>query len=694
MLITSQPALDLSRLFAPRSVALVGASPNNETAQAMMRNLLDEDSGVRAYAVNPRYDEVAGGRCYPSLRELPEVPDCVVVAVNRDRVLPVLEEAAEIGVAAAVVFAIGFAEVGEEGVENQLRLQKIARESNMAILGPNCQGLINFADRALLFMDAVKPYDAGTLGLIAQSGSISTALINNTRGVAWRYAVSSGNEAVVQADDLLWHMVQDPECRGVCLFLESIRDPASFFGACEHARERGIPVIVLKTGRTEASARAAEAHSGALAAPDRLVDALFKRHGVIRVATLEEMLETAIALQVAKLPSGGRLATMTASGGQIEMVLEAADDAGLEHAELAGDTVKRLGAILPDFLDAKNPLDWWGIENEPVEYLELSRILAEDPGVDILIAVIDQTDWPTGEGRFARPYETALALAAEHDVLCVLLESVGGVPSGERVREALEADALLLSGFEHSLKALAHLVEFAGRDRTRRAAATAAGPDRAEVGTTSFSGGSALRLLDEFGIPTASYAESESREGVVAAAEELGYPVVVKVADAELTHKTEVGGVVVNLRSDAEVAAAAESLFGKGFKRLLVQPQISGVELILGVTRHDLLGSFLVVGLGGVWTEILGEVEIVPAGLAPGEALAILERMRGHELLHGARGTEPVDMSALVAAIEGLDAFAVSMGDAVDSVDVNPVIATPAGAWAVDALIVPRTNSM
>jgi acetate---CoA ligase (ADP-forming) len=194
-------------------------------------------------------------------------------------------------------------------------------------------------------------------------------------------------------------MVQDPDCRGICLFLETIRHPENFFAACDAAMERGKPVVVLKTGKTEASLRAAEAHSGALAVPDRLIDARFRRHGVIRVESLEEMLETAIALQSPIAPAGGGLATTTGSGGQIELVLDAAEPLGLVHASLRRESIDRIRAILPDFLHVKNPLDWWGVENEATDYPELTRALAEDPGVDIVIAVVDQTTQPTGHGR-------------------------------------------------------------------------------------------------------------------------------------------------------------------------------------------------------------------------------------------------------------------------------------------------------
>ncbi|HEV7771896.1 MAG TPA: acetate--CoA ligase family protein [Conexibacter sp.] len=695
---TEQPAVStaIRALFEPTSVAVVGASPTKLASRAALENLLTLGFEGRIGAVNPRYDEVLGVPCAPSLRELDFVPETVVVAVGRDRVVPVIEEAAEVGARAAVVFGIGFAEAGAEGLAAQQRLREVASDAGMAVLGPNCPGLMNFAHSLALCMHTVEPYEPGAVGLIAQSGSIGTALINNQRGVRWRNAYMPGNEAVVGAGDLLGHMVEDEGCRAVCLFLETIRDPERFFAACDRALERDVPVIVLKTGRTEASMRAAEAHSGALAVPDRLVDALFERHGVIRVQTLEEMLETANALQVAHRPTRGTIATMTGSGGQVEMVLDAAEAAGLEHHALAEETVAALKAILPDSLAASNPLDFWGVADADRAVPVLTEQLAQDPGTDMVVAVVDQQTSLMGGSvfRFQMPFDTALELAGRYDPLFVLLESAGGVSPAERVEEAAAGGALLLSGFDTGMRALGHLVAHSRRVAAPRAvrAAPAADGTAPLPHERSFSGAAALEHLAGHGIPIVPTRRVRGADEAVAAAVELGFPVVAKLADEHITHKTEAGGVITGIAGEADLRAAAARLADAGHEELLIQPQLTGVELIMGVTRHPALGGFLVVGLGGIWTEVLGEVTIVPLGLAEGEAERVLTGLRGHELLSGARGRAPVDLSALARILEHLDTFALAHGDTIASLDINPVIATPTGAWAVDALIVPTTT--
>jgi acyl-CoA synthetase (NDP forming) len=679
---------DLRALFEPTSVAVVGASPSNPSTRAAIANFAALGYEGRLAGVNPRYPEVLGVPCAPSLSELGFVPDMVLVAVSRDRVLPVIEEAVEIGAPAAVVFGLGFADTGAEGAALQRELVEVARRGGMAMLGPNCQGLINFARATPLYLDDVRAYAPGAAGLVAQSGSMATALLNNRRGVRWRYAVSSGNEAVVDAADLLGYMVDDAECRVACLFLESIRDSERFFAACDRALERDLPVVVLKTGKTEASMRAAEAHSGALAVPDRLVDARFERHGVIRVASLDELLETANAVQACRVPPRGAIATVAASGGQIEVVLDAAGAVGLEHGELSAGTKERIAALLPDFLEAANPLDYYGVADEDTTYPALVRLLADDPNVDIVIAAVDQTVEPTGDGRYQNRLETAQALAGSHDALFVALEGVGGVSPPERVEATAATGALLLSGFDTGMRALAHLVAHSRRlAHARRGARETTAAEPLPTSET-FSGSGALDYLAAHGVPVVPTRRVSGADAAAVAAGELGYPLVAKLDD--VAHKTEVGGVVVGIEGEPALRRAIERLGDD----VILQPQLSGVELLVGITRHPALGSFLVVGLGGIWTEVLGEVTIVPVGLADGEADRLLGGIRGHELLEGARGTAPVDRAAVVKVIEALDAVAVALGDELASIDLNPVIAMPDGAYAVDAVIVPDAGRL
>lgn len=689
------PRASLHRLFAPSGVAVVGASPSNPWGRQALENFAAMGFGGEVGAVNPRYDEVLGYPCAPDLSSLPFVPDAIFVAVTRDRVLPVVEDAAALGIKGVVVLAIGFADGGPEGQALQTRITEVARAADMALLGPNCQGLINFHHPHALYMDRVEAYQPGAVALMAHSGSVATALTNNKRGVRWSHVVSCGNEAVIDSADLLSYFVDDPHTRVICAFLETVRDPERFFRECDRARESGKPVIVLKSGRTEAAREAAVAHSGALAVPDRLVDARFRRHGVLRVDTLDELLATAVALQTRRRPQRPNMAAMTVSGGQIQLLLDDVARTGLVLPPLGSVASARLRELLPDFLAASNPLDYWGTEDLDRRYAELVTAVADDPAVDMVVSVADFTVGPTGpEDRATPQLQAAVELAGRTDALHVVLDTVGGAAPPEQVESALAAGVLVLSGLHEGLRALELLVAF-----SRPVPAGAAqhhlpmpevGRMLSALGGTPTSGLPALELVAALGVPVARSVVAQDCVAAAEIAEKLGYPVAVKSADPHLLHKTEAGALALDLADEAAVRAAVQRVAGEG--PVLVQQQVPpGVEMIMGIQSDAELGAFILVGLGGIWTEVLDDVVIRAVGLRDGEAGEMLRELRGYELLVGARGSDPVDLAAVIEAIERLDQLAASHPGLLDSVDLNPVIVTAAGLVAVDAVVVPRS---
>ncbi len=683
-------------LFAPKSVAVVGASRAGTGFDAVHNFKRLGFSGPVA-CVNPKYDEVSGFPCYPSLEDVPFTPDAVVLAVSRERVITMMEAVVAKGAKAAVAFALGFAEGGDDGRRLQARLNAMALEGGVAVLGPNCQGLINFVEPVAMYMDSVFPYDAGRVGLIAQSGSVATALINNTRGVRWSHAVSSGNEAVVDAAAILEYYVHNDDVDVICAFLETIRRPDAFFAQCDEARARGKAVIVCKSGRTPEAQVAAAAHTGALAVPDRLVDAALRRHHVTRVQSLDELLETALAAQSARRPRGGRLAVLTASGGQIELVHDNLPGTGLSIEPFSEETKSKLVPQLADFLPPNNPLDWWGTADFEVAVPKIVADIAADPGVDIILQVGDFTAGPTGEeDRAGGSLRAARAVMADSDKLFVVLDGVGGAPAAHRVESALSDGILALSGFDNGLRALGHLVRMSDRDSaaTRDSALSPETAERveaafAELGPGSNGGPLAMRLLEAAGIPVAAHHVVDSAEAAVEAASSLAFPLVAKIADEDVAHKTERGGVVLGIASADELASATTALLQGGARRVLVQEQITaGTELILGVHVSDQLGSFVMVGLGGIWTEILDDVQFRPVPLLAGESSAMLAELKGYRRLMGARGSQAADVGQLSELVDRLDGLAVLLGRRIDAIDINPLILTAKGAIAVDALIV------
>ena len=691
----SETRTGLQKVMAPESVVVVGASPTHQWGRLVLDNFSRINYPGTVVAVNPKYEEIAGYPCYPSISDLPFVPDSVMVSVNRERAVGVIEEAAAKGIPGGVVIAIGFAEAGPVGRALQDRLTSVATEAGMALIGPNCQGVVNFVQPSAQYMDTVHPYAPGRVALFAQSGSVTTAVTNNPRGIRWSHIVSCGNEAVSGAAELMQFFVDDPATDIIAGFIEAIRKPDEFFAECDRAYELGKPVVILKSGRSAAGQAMATTHSGALAVPDRLVDQLLKRHHVLRVDSMEELLETVRALGGGRRIAGNRLAVVTASGGQIELLLDEISKYDIELPAFADDTKAKLVELLPEFLAPNNPLDYWGIVDYQGAYPVILRALLNDPSVDGVVAIADTTWGPTGdEGREAHTIDTVQDLGAETDKVLAIVSNIDGSVPKETAESAADKGVLFLSGFQVGIRALERLIEYSRPGLAARPAPPAnAGLASALDGLAGASTGgkSALEVIAAAGIPVVQSIDVGSADDAAAAALSIGYPVAAKIGDADSLHKTEVGGVILDLADEAAVRAAFDRLRAAGATRVLVQQQVgAGVEMILGLSVDDRLGAFVLVGLGGIWTEVLDDVAIRPVGLREGEAAAMLDELRSRKLLDGARGAPPVDRASLVGAIEALDRIGQLEGGRLRSIDINPLFVGPDGVVAVDALVVPK----
>lgn len=716
----SSRANRIAHTFHPRSVAVVGASPTGLVGRQVGLNL--DRLGFRGLVglVNPRHSEVLGRVCYPSLSDLPFVPDVVVAAVSADRVESVLEDAAAVGAGSVVVFASGFGDAGAAGQERERRLRESAERSGLAVIGPNGQGCINFWDAAPLYMEAVSPYVPGHAALLSQSGSIATALVNSRKGVRWGYVVSSGNEAVVTADELLEFFVANPRVTVICCYIETLRDAPRFFEQCDKAQELGKTIVVLKSGRSEASRRASVAHSGRLTGSDRLVDALFERHGVIRVESMEELLGTA-AVMLARPPKGGRVATLTTSGGHAALLLDACEGGRLVHAGFSEQTVRRLRELLPPSLPINNPLDYWSAPDALASCPDLMRAVSEDPGVDVVLTfVTDLSAYPTVyPGKINQPIpvqiESAGAIAATTEKSLVVAVPLGeDLPPG-LVEYASRANVALVSGLANAVKGLSNALrplpagalpadaraESPGSPSPPSPRQGSHRPSRRQVGQgaqaalsslagRTWSGTNALSLVEQIGIPVVKCRLAEDEHQAAAAARDIGFPVVLKSGREDLAHKSERGGVITGLYDGDNVAREARALLEKDLGPLLVQPQLApDAEMILGLVTEPPLGTFVVFGLGGVWTEVLDDVKILPVGSGRQEIFRGLGTLRASRLLDDGSDKSQARMEAIYFAISQLDAFGRGLGHHVASVDINPLIVTGTAVVAVDAVVVP-----
>ncbi len=684
--------------MAPESVAVVGASPTGRHGRPMVENFATMGFAGTVYAVNPRYDEVLGVPCYPSLRELPATPDAVMIGVNKERAEVVLEDAAALGAGGAVLTAIGYAESGATGQRDQARITALARAADMALIGPNCMGLVNFSASSALYLDPVEPYTAGRVSLISNSGSVAVALTNNSRGVRWSHVVSSGNEAVVGSADLLAYAVDDPATSIVAAFIETIRDPERFFAECDRAHAAGKPVVVLKSGRSERSQAAAQAHSGALAVPDRLLDALFRRHHVIRVASMEALLNTVTLLGAGRLPAGDGLVVVSESGGEVGLILDEVNGLDLRFPALGPDTIARVSDYVPPAVMARNPIDLWALADAEHSYPKLLTEIVADPEVATLAAVVQTDSGPTIPGdALAQGTAAATAAAASTHKPVALIAPLDGATDPELVQVLASAGVALLSGFGQALRAIELVTRHA---RPARTAAVPADVDEhavrrrfAALDDQPAAGQRALDLLAAAGIPTVRSAEVLTADEAVTAAIAIGYPVAVKLGDPAVLHKTEVGGVILGVGDEQAVRSAVARIrsmpAGAGGPIVIQQQITGGLELILGIQHQAGLGTFVLAGSGGIWTEVLEDVAFRPAGLRTGEAREMLGELRVSRILRGARGTAPLDIDSVADAVARIDALAGILGPQLTSLDLNPLVALPHGVVALDALVVP-----
>lgn len=698
----------LQSLLRPRSVALVGAAPGG-MAEVTYHNLQQAGYAGPIYLIHPRRDEVFGLPCYPSLAAVPGAVDCAVVAVNRENSVRALDEIAAAGIPAAVVYASGFAEGGVEGQALQRRLAAIAGEAGIAVCGPNCMGLLHVPSGAMLTGYHVPPVmEPGSVAAIVQSGSVFYSLIHNTRGVGFNYVVSSGNEAASDLCDHLEAVLADPATRVVALFVEGIRRPERFLELVAQAHQRTVPILVLKVGRTQEGARFAVAHTGALAGSDAVFDAVCRTHGVVRVQDIDELLEAAGAFaRLARLPGGDGVAAVTDSGGERTMLADMASEIGLRLPTLAPMTRAALAEVLPFPDSISNPLDAWGVGDFRLAYPQCLQILAGDPAVDVVALATDTVHGSPTSPVYA---DTVIATARVTDKTVVLLSNISSGQDAASVARAQQAGVPVLRGSITGLRVLKDLIEL-GRFRRHPTTARHVSPLppdelaalRAELrfhavrGETVLNEYAAKRILARYGIPAASERLVYSQQEAARAFAALNGPVALKVCSSRLPHKTEAGGVLLDLAGAPAVSAGyatlaerfAELDAGQGVPVLAQEMVCGGLETIAGLSHDPQWGPVIAFGLGGVLVEMLKDVQLALPPLDEAGAEEMLSAISAAALLRGYRGAAPRDRAALRAALLGLSSLALDLGDLVAEVDVNPLLALPEGqgARAVDALL-------
>ena len=677
----------LDALFTPRRVALVGASEQpGKTGELIWRGLADFPGEV--VPVSRSAGTVGGRRAYPTLAEVPGEIDLAVIVVPAAAVPQVIRDAAAKGVPAAVVISGGFAEVGPQGARLQDEMMAAARAGGVRIAGPNCFGVQNCDLPLNASIAAGTPAGGGGLSLVTQSGAYGMAMhsLGHDEGLRFAKVYAAGNQADVSTAELLDYLGADPASRTLCFFLESLSQGRAFFDSAARVTPHA-PVIVAKTGRSVAGARAAASHTASLAGSELIWRAAFEQAGVILARSGLEMMDVARALDAQPPPVGSRVAIITNSGGIGVELADLLADEGLQVPELSPALQERLRAVLPAHASARNPIDITPVWQQFAElYPLVLDLVARSGEVDAVVPVLLQ--------RSATP-PVAHAVAA-----ATLRLREDGVPAPVYVcwvapRSARAgADLLQDAGVpcfdwpERTARALGHAARYgAARAVVRSPSASAPPPRPAGVGALPdgwLDPDAAAVVLTAAGIATVPAQTCASAAAAVVAAERLGYPVVAKVVHRDLLHKSEVGGVRVGLPTPAAVHAAAVDLLAcKAGAQVLVQPQAAGIEVIIGGLRDPHFGPAVLVGLGGIFVEAIDDVAVGLAPLHHDQALRLLAGLRGHPVLAGSRGRQPVDLAALAEMICAVGDLLVAVPE-IAELDLNPVLVSARECLAVD----------
>jgi acyl-CoA synthetase (NDP forming) len=701
---------DLRPLLSPDSIAVVGASEKFGAGSLVIDNLRALGFTGRIVPVNPRYSQVLGLPCYPTLADIPpEIQiDCAAVVLGAGQVVPVLEQAARRGIRGAWAFASGFAETGAAGAALQAQLKSVCDTNGIAFCGPNCVGCVNLHQRVGTFSAPVSPtLKKGRIAAVVQSGSVALALANSNRGIGFSTLVSSGNEAVLDTADYIDHFCSDEHTGVIVAFLEGIRRPEAFQRACRRAADARKPIIAVKVGRSEMARRTVVSHTGALAGSDAFLDAFFEACGVIRVDDLDQLLETAAVFAGCgrRLPRGNRVGMVTVSGGEIGLVGDLARGLDLEFPALSAEAAEALRQKLPPYSPVANPLDAWGSGDLADTYPACLEILAREAALDLI--VVSQDSPPGMSERQVRQYtdvaRAAVRCAAGEKPVVVFSHVSGGLDP--TIKAILDAGGVpFLQGTRESLRAVAHLAAYA-RFQQRRTAApapeTTLPPERRSVGDrlAGCCGVLGHRLsrstLAAYGIRMPRQAMVHSAEEALAAARTIGYPVVVKAQSPQVAHKTEAGLVRLGVAGEAALRTVFDELSANlracdpaaVLEGVLVQEQVpsEAVEVIVGISSDPAFGPAVVLGLGGVFVELLKDSVLRLPPLSRADALAMIGSLKGRPIFDGFRGRPRADVEALADTLVQVAQMALDLRGLLTAMDVNPLMVLPVGRGVVAA---------
>jgi acyl-CoA synthetase (NDP forming) len=695
-----RPAHRLEPLFRPHSIAVIGASRRRgSTGNDVLRDQLVTGYCGAVYPVNPRYRELYGRPCFAAMGDLPHPVDLAVLAVPSAALDGALADAIRHGARAAVIFASGSVPEDRDPKLSR-RLAAAAREAGMALLGPSVMGFYNLDAGIRAFsLHFPRPLEKGGIAFITQAGAMMMPFLFNDPRLRYNLAASTGLEVGVDVADAMDYAVAQPTTRVIALVLETVRRPGAFLAALDKAAERGIPIVALKLGRTEAAAKLAVSHTGAIAGNDKVYDAVFRRHGVLRVRDMRELAATAYLLSHYRdFPPGG-LAAILDSGGERELLIDLAADIGLPFAQIGDDTVAVLRSKLDHGLEPVNPLDAWGTGNnyEDVVFSCLDALMSDRDSAAGLF-VTDLTDGiDLHEGYLE-------VLGALKQKASKPLMAITNLSAWSHRGFAMRLDRLGIPVFDSAPEALAAIRHaFAYRDgqagRRRRVPAEAPSEaaerwrERLQATAAPLTEAEGYALLSDYGIPVPAHAVVGSRTEAVAAAERIGFPVALKTAMPGIAHKSEAGGVRLGLSHAAAVARAYDEMAARLGPSALVAEQVpAAAELALGLLHDPGFGPFLMLASGGVWIELHGDAVLCPVPVPDAELLRLVQGLKIRPVLEGARGGPVTPAEAVADLIRCLSRLVQDLGECIAELDINPVRISGSRLVAADCLVVPANG--
>lgn len=698
--------MNLNKLLKPTSVAVIGASEKEGFGGDVCRNILSyvEDRS-HVYFIHPKRDSVFGVPCYKSISDVPENVDLMVICTSQKTVIPLLQEGAKKGVGGAVVFASGYGEVGTaEGKQNEAELIAAAKELDIAVMGPNCAGFVNYIDnvQAFAFISA-KRDRKGSVGVVSQSGQLCLSMMDDP-GMRFSYNISAGNGKIVQMEDYMDFLVDDEDTKVVSIYIEGVKNADKFAAVLKKAAEKRKPVVILKAGRSAKGGAIAASHTGSLSGSDASFDAVLKKFGAIRVDDLEELIAMSLMLSTIKrMPEKATFASMNLSGGETGICADVGSLNGIEYPDFTEETLKKLKEQLPSYASPNNPLDMTASLSYDADlYAGALRTVMDDPnigmvliGYTLLLEIADPC--------IHYMYKGIEKVVQEKGGNC---KPIAMIPFAENTRNPEYQEKLFQIGVPvlpppvYAFKLLRHLADFIAYEPETKTLELAVGHPKSEE-TQALSEHESKQELKVYGVPVPDEVIVTSKEEAAQFVKNHPGPLVMKVESADILHKSDVGGVKLNVCGpEAAEKAYEEIMESVTAKRpdahingILTVPMLdAGVEIIIGVNNDPQFGPMIMVGMGGVFVEVFKDVALYPAPLKEEEALEMLKSLKSFKLLNGYRGTEKCDIKALCQTIVAISNYAQANKDVLKELDINPLFVYPEGkgVGVADALIVKR----